>query len=867
MKKLISWFMATIMIVTAMSFSAATVYGEKAPKIKDWTVTSWYEGKMVEYDGSKVSAAVSEDEAYSGKSSLHIVHSTLNTQDSIEIENAGYSGEFDPAAVYTLTFYVKANSLEYNSKAGDVWGNVKMMMGWDIENFTNVKMIANPSHFTITDTEKSGWKKYETTLTNAATGFKIMPQYKCDFYIDDISLTINGGNNLLTNSDFEEAEIIEAAPEIKDWTVTSWYGGNMVEYDGSKVSAAVSEDEAYSGKSSLHIVHSTLNTQDSIEIENAGYSGEFDPAAVYTLTFYVKANSLEYNSKAGDVWGNVKMMMGWDIENFTNVKMIANPSHFTITDTEKSGWKKYETTLTNAATGFKIMPQYKCDFYIDDISLTINGGYNLLTNNGFEEAKIIETAPEIKEWTMSSYDADKPVDYGNINVRVALSEDEAYTGKRSLHIVHSEAGNQKRIDLVNAGYSDFDPNAEYKLAFYIKANSLELNSDPGDIFGNVNILMGWDYENFTNMKIIANPNHFTVTDTEKAGWKKYETTLTNAAKGFTIVVQHRCDFYIDDISLTADGGTNLLANSSFDKITETGELLPDLTETNVNQNKWNIEEFVNNEFAGNGSDIVKISGAKSSSGKRSMHITYSANNYSSDYVLIHDKAVEAALKANTTYHMTMDVYAVKPIASPDAFYVGAGWTFGVSRIRSGDAGDGTAYFTAEEIEGKPGWKRYSADITNENNFFNIGIQGETDIYIDNITVVEKGGSENISVNGDFETASDKAFTVGAVRIFNGSEEITELVSGSVITAAVTAENYSAAEDSTAQLILCLYDGYKLINTKASEINTIGTDDPVKTLVCDIDIPEITEGHNYHIGAYVWDSVSGMQPLTGKVDYN
>ncbi len=672
---------------------------------------------------------------------------------------------------------------------------------------------------------------------------------------------------IVTAMSFSVATVYgDDAPEINGWSVTSWYAGNKVEYDASKVSAAVSQDESYSGNSSLHIVHSTSDSQDNIEIENAGYSGEFDAAATYTLTFYVKANSLEYNSAEYDVWGNVKMMMGWDIENFTNVKMIANPNHFTITDTGKDGWKKYETTLTNAATGFKIIPQHKCDFYIDDISLTINGGNNLLTNGGFDETEIIETVPEIKEWKILSYNSDSLVDYGDINVRAALSGEEAYTGKRSLHIVHSEEGNQKRIDIANTGYSGFDHNAEYKLTFYIKANSLELNPNTEDVFGNVNILMGWDYENFTNMKIIANPNHFTVTDTGKDGWKKYETTLTNAATGFVIVVQRKCDFYIDDISLTADGGANLLANSGFEKITETGELLPDLTETNVNRDEWGVEEFVNNEIAGDGSNIVKISGAKSSSGKRSMHITYSSDSYSSNFVLIHDKAVEAALKANTTYHMTMDVYAAKPIASPDAFYVGAGWTFGVSRIRSSDGGDGTAYFATEDIEGKPGWKRYSADITNENNFFNIGIQGETDIYIDNITVVEKDGSENISVNGDFETTSDKAFSVGAVRIFNGSEEINGLVSGSVITAAVTAENNSAADDSTAQLILCLYDGYKLIDTEASAVKTIGRDASVETLVCDIDIPETTEGHNYHLGVYVWDSVSGMQPLAGNVDF-
>ena len=671
---------------------------------------------------------------------------------------------------------------------------------------------------------------------------------------------------IVTAMSFSVATVYgENAPDINGWSITAWYAGNKVEYDASKVSAAVSQDEAYSGNSSLHIVHSTSDSNDNIEIENTGYSGKFDATATYTLTFYVKANSLEYNSVTWDVWGNVKMMMGWDIENFTNVKMIANPNHFTITDTGKDGWKKYETTLTNAATGFKIIPQHKCDFYIDDISLTINGGNNLLTNGGFDEEKIAEPAPEIKEWRILSYDADNPVDYSGINVRAALSED-AYTGNHSLHIVHSEEGNRKRINVTNEGYSGFDPNAEYKLTFCIKANSLELNPNSEDVFGNVNILMGWDYENFTNMKTIANPNHFTVSDTGKDGWKKYETTLTNAAIGFAIVVQRKCDFYIDDISLTADGGANLLANSGFEKITETGELLPDLTETDVNRDEWGVEEFVNNEIVSSGNNTVKISAAKSSSGKRSMHITYSSDNYSSNFVLIHDKAVETALKANTTYHMTMDVYAAKPIASPDAFYVGAGWTFGVSRIRSGDGGDGAAYFTTEDIEGKPGWKRYSADITNENNFFNIGIQGETDIYIDNITVVEKGGSENISVNGDFETTSDKAFSVGAVRIFNGSEETAGLVSGSVITAAVTAENNSAADDSTAQLILCLYDGYKLIDTKASAVKTIGKDASVETLVCDIDIPEITEGHNYYLGVYVWDSVSGMQPLTGNVDF-
>ena len=96
---------------------------------------------------------------------------------------------------------------------------------------------------------------------------------------------------------------------------------------------------------------------------------------------------------------------------------------------------------------------------------------------------------------------------------------------------------------------------------------------------------------------------------------------------------------------------------------------------------------------------------------------------------------------------------------------------------------------------------------------------------------------------------------------------TAIVPGQLKAGAYKAEsdvkNNSAGENFTAELIVCLYDGATLIDAKTTGAVKITQSaenlEPTTLTTPEITVPN-TDGHDYKIKTYLWNSLGGMKPL-------
>lgn len=356
-RRILSLVLALGMLVSVLN--AGLVYAEDL----DGTVTEIGGGWAVKY---------STTEAHSGSRSAHFTQ--MDGPNWNYNENLSKLG-MEVGKEYTLSFYSKGNI-----------GSLAISFGegpWGTEGSSALVVITNN---TLSDGTKggtyeqlefsdadNGWKKfvYKAAVTADIQIFwkKDGSGVSNDFYIDDISITDENGNELIKNGGFEE----KVLPTRDDKIITEFR--NTEEKPGLAYSAA----EAYEGDWSLHFTAIQDTGHYSAAISELG----LEAGKKYTLSFYYKGTI-----------GALYIRFGWTNSNEAGNAHVYEGSSIRITKSDAdNGWTKleYKDTVLDATAPLFMQgwwdaqyPGTVNNFYMDNLSIKDEQGKEYIKNGGFE---------------------------------------------------------------------------------------------------------------------------------------------------------------------------------------------------------------------------------------------------------------------------------------------------------------------------------------------------------------------------------------------------------------------------------------------------------------------------------------------------
>lgn len=490
---------------------------------------------------------VTTDEAYSGQKSLYVAVDA-DTTNALIIQNAGAQDALTSGGTYTLSFYAKGLT-RYNDNrfvvAGNWWNRYTP---WERTGRGNKRLTEFYSSVPENkEKAAAGWRKYSSTFTLSETPSipQLLLEKQCAFYIDDITLTDSNGTNLFLNSDMEGVTSAPTTEEaLYQWNISK----SATDVQGD---ATIANGVAYSGNSSMHITWDSANGSKNATITNDGIA-TLPGSGEYTLSFYAKGamgssvQTQDARVQMGNTWLNK-----WYNDNNASTGNIVRFSEFTVSIPENAekaaeGWRKYTRTIPNP-TKFDMLIQfaYDVDWYLDDFTLTASGSTeNLFANSSFEDRYVppfpdLSGKPVDSPWVINAVNAAT----AGYTYKVETSEAEAFSDKRSLHVMYS-GGNAADPLII---YPEYTPQRgdTFEVTFYAKVITglADIKCFP---FHNI-------WAPFTS--------NIETTDTGKDGWVKYKFSGTVGNNDESKKIQQfsirttgaNAEYYLDDFTIKING--------------------------------------------------------------------------------------------------------------------------------------------------------------------------------------------------------------------------------------------------------------------------------------------------------------------------
>lgn len=377
MRKVLKCIAFVLALGMVCSYATAWADDDATLTIENWNVVynepdSVQQGQMgsayIPMDKDNCYADISESESFDGDKSIYLTHvrEVKQNNTSIELLYDAATGMTN-GSTYTISFAVKGDYEESGILAG--FGESSHPRNGAFFSVDNAK---------FTKAEDGDWTVYSADL-KYTTGdeVRIRLTHGCDgMYIDNVSVTDADGKEYINNGSFESSDVLRLEAGIPD----VWYG--------SKTYYATTED-SYSGKASLRI----KGKKDGTELIQGV---EYSTSSFYNVSFYAKIlPNTDYKWMAKVYLGAV---------NDTNQHL--NAADFTMTETDKEGWVKFEAHVKPGADGnFHIQNQADngvFDMYLDDISVVKDGDTeNIIQNGGFEDYTVSE--PVINSFEKTGY--------------------------------------------------------------------------------------------------------------------------------------------------------------------------------------------------------------------------------------------------------------------------------------------------------------------------------------------------------------------------------------------------------------------------------------------------------------------------------
>ena len=655
---------------------------------------------------------------------------------------------------YNLTYWLKGSA---GGTTGVVFGT------WTSGGSTFTEMAScvdiNYAQYTIADGE---WHKYTAKITPSATADNYTIGIDCrvtaNFYVDDVSLIEDGGDvNLLPEGDFEDATQAHYSNNGNDWMTANWI--NNVWF--SQFAYDVHQYGNPGGPRALNImgtpgfnIHSgyvsIMVDYRAPRINRASLS--LTAGKTYNLTYWLKGSA---GGTTGVVFGT------WTPGGGTFTEMAScvdiNYVQYTIADGE---WHKYTAKITPAATAANYTIGIDCrvtaNFYVDDVSLVEEGSdVNLLPGGDFEDATQAHYNNNGNDWMTANwinnvwfsqfaYDVHQ---YGNpggpraLNI-MGIKRPDIHGGVVSVKV----ANKAKRI---NRASISLEKGKTYKFSYWLKATA---GYTTGVVFGT------WEPGGNTHIPYDDNIDipydKYTVADGE---WHKYSATITpdKSANNYTIGIDCRGadglaqnDFFVDDISLIeGSGNVNLIPDGDFECAKQ--------AHLNGNGNDWMTANWINDLwFSPHAFDVheyMNPDGPKAISieGVAFANLHSGTSAVMVDYRSPQINRASLSLAAGKTYNLT---YWLKGTAGGTTGVVFGTWTPGGSTFTEMASCVDINYAQYTIPDNK--WHKYTAKITPtataDNYTIGIDCRVAANFYVDDVSLIEDGGSKNLIPDGSFQ---------------------------------------------------------------------------------------------------------------------
>ena len=460
-------------------------------------------------------------------------------------------------------------------------------------------------------------------------------------------------------------------------------------------------------------------------------------------------------------------------------------------------WSKYEleVTMEGTETAMTFVTDGDTEgWYIDDISLIKQGTTeNLVRNEGFEETAQAaeETAPAYTDackdyftgWSdWSGAQADNNLKF------MCVTDDKAHSGDHSILIRHvGEQGNNQNICLAQSGLTL--EAGTYTISFWAVGTKTD-----SDIQG-VTLADPWRKYSMQGLQAVETDGI----------WSKYEleVTMEGTETAMTFVTDGDTEgWYIDDISLVKKNTTNnRIKNEGFEEMSQSAvETAPPAVET---QYTSAYEEYFNGWTRW---DALEPDGVL-----RFSCVTNDIAHSGSNSVLLRHADPENNYKAITIAQDGLSLTGA---------YTLSFWAIGT--VTSGDSqcftlnGDEWVKYSMDNrvpVETDEGWSRYEFEVTVPDGAVDIAIafavDGNTNgWYIDDVSLVKSGTTENILKNGGFEEASSdapKGDIVKEVVLKKDGQRVQSLDGQGNYSVSLVLNNYAIDADLSVDQIVAIYD--------------------------------------------------------------
>ena len=798
----------------------------------------WERDTAIAENGTTIFTCVTDKIAHSGNHSFVLKSLDTGASDLAFKQTVGL-GE----GTYTLSFWAAGTAADHDD---DTYRYQQMVWLWG-----STEQWAYLSNM-YTGEKDGDWAKYTLTFTvpaGATVGeFKLSTRGHGTegLYIDDISIVKSGSTeNLLTNGGFEEKAAgedpdVPEVPEGPTYTTElepyfqGWERSGGVTSNTTNVFACVTNEIAHSGNNSVVLKHTDSTQGGYMQIQQTSLSLS---EGTYTLSFWV----------AGEVNGQQVIWIKPGTTTANGDWLLINSA---VTGETEGDWTKYSTTFNvasgNTVTELTIGTSGNTNgLYLDDISIVKAGTTSNLVKNGSFDFNGSAEYTDAYEAYFIGWGRNGGVTSNTTSVFACVTNKIAHSGNNSVVLKHTDStqGGYMQIQQTSLSLSE----GTYTLSFWVA----------GEVNGQQVIWIKPGTTTANGDWLLINS---AVTGETEGDWTKYSTTF-NVASGNTVTELtigtsgNTNGLYLDDISIVKAGTTsNLVKNGSFDfngsaEYTDAYEAYFTGWDrgTEVTPNESTVFTCVTNAIAHSGSNSVALKHSNANG-----YIQIQQNNLSlgeGTYTL----SFWAAGKVNDG----QTVIWIKP-----------GTPFGENDWSL------VANAKTNEVEGM--WTKYSTTFTVEPEEgivtqLMIGTQNTPGLYLDDISIVKSGETENLVKNGGFEQKGLRGYYVSTPKVVKiegeNRRELTALESGN-LEISLEVANYSMGDNFAPILIVALYNGGTLESiefvqqgTSESALDGFLEDEISFT----VEVPEMTAATAYQLKVMCWDNLSTLTPLVDALE--
>ncbi len=473
---------------------------------------------------------------------------------------------------YSFSFYIKPVQMDkrlwirMNGTTNGGAGSIAMSEG-------NLIVKSGESCTKIEDAGDGWYKVYSPTANEHKIGWSGMAFLLAtsgaavDFYIDNLSITDENGNEVIKNGGFEIVQQEEEEEVLRDNNVIKEFG-NSTEIAGLRYSDSV----GYESTSSVRYQKSAEENTSDVSlvmhpnlgmVEGNKYSFSFYIKPVTMTSLWIRINGTT-NGGAGSIGLNGNGAL----------TVVNGPSFMTITSVG-NGWYKVASNTANehkiAWGGMALLFATKgaaVDFYIDNFSITDESGNELVVNGGFEYQEP-EEEPEVEQVITRTDNI--VTELGNtIEVNgLTYSDTVGYNSKSSVHYAKTADENTADINLAMPANLGMVEGTKYSFSFYIKP--IAMTSLWIRINGTTNGGAGAIKFDANGALVTENAKSFMSVTSAGDGWYKVASNTANEHKigwsGMALLLAGKggaVDFYIDNFSIKDENGTEMVTNGGFE---------------------------------------------------------------------------------------------------------------------------------------------------------------------------------------------------------------------------------------------------------------------------------------------------------------